>query len=134
MAATDCGGFRMTLPRSPACSTATLVSLLASFCSAQEPRPEAVESAVLWPFFQKYESPRVSQFAFRPVLNVRTEETGWDLLADAMQDDPDDRGVEISSRSKYNNAFWATEFTPGDGYDCSFWVPHMADTRGMSSP
>ncbi len=43
-------------------------------------RPEAEESAVLWPFFQKYESPRISQFAFRPLLNVRTEDTGWDLV------------------------------------------------------
>jgi hypothetical protein len=53
-----------------------------------------------------------------------------DLLADAMQDDPNDRGVDISSRFKYNNAFWATEFTPGDGYDCSFWVPHMVGYTG----
>jgi hypothetical protein len=43
------------------------------------PRPQATESAVLWPFFQKYESPRISQFAFRPLVNVRTEETGTDL-------------------------------------------------------
>jgi hypothetical protein len=43
------------------------------------PRPEATESAVLWPLFQKYESPRISQFALRPLVNVRTEETGGDL-------------------------------------------------------
>jgi len=43
------------------------------------PRPEATESAVLWPFFQKYESPRISQFAFRPLVNVRAEDTGLDL-------------------------------------------------------
>jgi hypothetical protein len=42
-------------------------------------RPEATESAVLWPFFQKYESPTVSQFAFRPLFNVRREDTGRDL-------------------------------------------------------
>lgn len=43
------------------------------------PRPEATESAILWPFFQKYESARISQFAFRPLVNVRREDTGWDL-------------------------------------------------------
>ncbi|MGW8320081.1 MAG: hypothetical protein ACWGSD_00870 [Thermodesulfobacteriota bacterium] len=43
------------------------------------PRPEATESAVLWPFFQRYESPRISQFALRPLVNVRTEDTGEDL-------------------------------------------------------
>lgn len=53
-----------------------------------------------------------------------------DLLADAMQLDADDRGVEISSRSRYNNAFWATEFSPADGYDCSFWVPDMRGYTG----
>lgn len=43
------------------------------------PSPETTESAVLWPFFQKYESPRISQFAFRPFMNIRTEDTGHDL-------------------------------------------------------
>ncbi len=43
------------------------------------PRPEATESAVLWPFFQTYQSPRISQFAFRPLFNVRREDTGRDL-------------------------------------------------------
>lgn len=43
------------------------------------PVPETTESAVLWPFFQKYESPRISQFAFRPLINIRTEETERDL-------------------------------------------------------
>jgi len=42
-------------------------------------RPEARESAVLWPFFQKYRSPRISQFALRPLVNVRKEDTGLDL-------------------------------------------------------
>ena len=43
------------------------------------PRPEATETAILWPLFQKYETPSVRQFAFRPLLNIRSEETGSDL-------------------------------------------------------
>lgn len=34
------------------------------------------ESAFLWPFFQKTSSDRLRQYAFRPFLNVRFEETG----------------------------------------------------------
>ncbi len=41
--------------------------------------PGAEQSAVLWPFFQRYESERVRQTAFRPLLNVRTVETDRDL-------------------------------------------------------
>ncbi len=43
------------------------------------PVPDTTESAVLWPFFQKYQSPRISQFAFRPLVSIRTEDTGRDL-------------------------------------------------------
>jgi hypothetical protein len=43
------------------------------------PRPEATESAVLWPLFQKYKSPTVSQVAFRPLVNFRWEDTGGEL-------------------------------------------------------
>lgn len=53
------------------------------------------------------------------------------LLAAAMQSDPDDRGVDIDSRTKYNNAFWARLYTQRDGYDCEFWVPHMLGYSGI---
>jgi len=39
------------------------------------PEGEGAESAVLWPFLQSHSSPGVRQFAFRPLLNWRTEET-----------------------------------------------------------
>ena len=39
------------------------------------------------------------------------------LLAAAMQQDPDDRGVRIDSQRMYNNSFWANRYTPADGYD-----------------
>jgi hypothetical protein len=47
-----------------------------------------------------------------------------------MQQDPHDRGVEIDRRRKYNNAFWAEEYTQADGFDCEFWVPHMLGVSG----
>jgi formylglycine-generating enzyme required for sulfatase activity len=53
------------------------------------------------------------------------------LLAAAMQRDPDDRGVDINSTSKYNNAFWARKYTQRDSYDCEFWVPHMLGYSGI---
>ena len=40
------------------------------------PEGEGTETAWLWPFFQKMESPKVRQFAFRPLLNWRHEDTG----------------------------------------------------------
>ena len=39
------------------------------------PENQGTESALLWPFFQKYSSTTVKQFAFRPLLNYRIEET-----------------------------------------------------------
>lgn len=49
-----------------------------------------------------------------------------DMLADAWQKNPGDRGVDTTGviRFKYNNAFWAKEFTPREfpQYPCSFWV------------
>ncbi len=53
------------------------------------------------------------------------------LLAAAMQTDPDDRGVDIDSRSKYNNAFWARVYDQSEGFDCEFWVPHMLGYSGI---
>lgn len=54
-----------------------------------------------------------------------------ELLAAAMQHDPNDRGVDIDSRAKYNNAFWARVYDQQDGYDCEFWVPHMLGYSGI---
>jgi hypothetical protein len=49
------------------------------------PRPEATETAILWPLFQKYESPTVTQFAFRPLMSIHTEETGNDLRGNMFE-------------------------------------------------
>ncbi|MCP4417613.1 MAG: hypothetical protein GY805_13395, partial [Chloroflexi bacterium] len=54
-----------------------------------------------------------------------------DLVAAALQNNPDDRGVEIDSRNQYNNAFWATSYGARDGYDCEFWVPQMQGISGV---
>ncbi len=51
------------------------------------------------------------------------------LLAATLQQDPADRGVRIDSRQMYNNAFWATHYTPADGLDCELWITEM---RGIS--
>jgi len=53
-----------------------------------------------------------------------------DLLAAALQQNPDDRGVQIDSRRMYNNAFWANHYTRSNGYDCEFWVPQMLGVSG----
>jgi CubicO group peptidase (beta-lactamase class C family) len=53
-----------------------------------------------------------------------------DLLAAALQQNPDDRGVKIDNRRMYNNSFWADHYTPSDGYDCEFWVPQMLGVSG----
>jgi hypothetical protein len=54
-----------------------------------------------------------------------------DYLAAAMQDNPMDRGVEINSRAKYNNAFWAQRYDQREGFGCEFWVPHMLGYSGI---
>jgi CubicO group peptidase (beta-lactamase class C family) len=54
-----------------------------------------------------------------------------DLLDDAMQRDPDDRGVDRDGKGKYNNAFWADEYSSRDGSNCDFWVPHMYGFSGI---
>jgi hypothetical protein len=54
-----------------------------------------------------------------------------ELLAAAMQNDPNDRGVDIDSRAKYNNAFWARVYDQQEGFDCEFWVPHMLGYSGI---
>jgi hypothetical protein len=53
------------------------------------------------------------------------------LLAAAMQNDPSDRGLDIDSQSKYNNAYWARVYGQREGYDCEFWVPHMLGYSGI---
>jgi hypothetical protein len=53
-----------------------------------------------------------------------------DLLAAAMQQNPEDRGVDIDRGRKYNNAFWAQRYGRADGFDCEFWVPHMLGISG----
>jgi len=50
-----------------------------------------------------------------------------DLLDDALQRDPTDRGVDRDGNGKYNNAFWADEY----GLDCRYWVPHMYGYSGI---
>lgn len=53
------------------------------------------------------------------------------LLDAALQRDPNDRGVDIDSHRKYNNAFWANRYTEVDGFACEFWVPQMLGYSGI---
>jgi hypothetical protein len=55
-----------------------------------------------------------------------------DLLAAALQQNPDDRGVKIGTNNMYNNAFWATRYLASGsmGYECEFWVPTMQGVSG----
>ncbi|MBL8063015.1 MAG: hypothetical protein JNK32_08365 [Anaerolineales bacterium] len=57
-----------------------------------------------------------------------------DMLADSMQDDPSDRGMNTTGTPvfKYNNGFWAKEFTSADGYTCSFYTPFMSGYGGIT--
>jgi hypothetical protein len=52
-----------------------------------------------------------------------------ELVSGALQEDPQDRGVDRPG-GKYNNTFWADSFTTGDGFDCDFYVPYMAGYSG----
>ena len=52
------------------------------------------------------------------------------LLATALQQNPDDRGVTIDSWNMYNNAFWATRYSASDKYTCEYWVPTMQGVSG----
>jgi len=54
-----------------------------------------------------------------------------DLLGTALQLDSGNRGVDIDTRRKYNNAFWAQKYGVADGFDCEFWVPHMLGYSGV---
>lgn len=59
-----------------------------------------------------------------------------DMLADSMQDDASDRGMNTTGTTvfKYNNGFWAKEMTPSEfpQYTCSFWVPFMSGYGGIT--
>ena len=56
-----------------------------------------------------------------------------DMLAAAMQQNPDDRGLPTATAGfMYNNGFWAHRFTLRDGYACSFWVPFMSGYGGIT--
>jgi hypothetical protein len=58
------------------------------------------------------------------------------MLADAMQKNPNDRGLNTSGIPvfKYNNAFWAKQWTPSEfrQYTCTFWTPFMSGYGGIS--
>jgi hypothetical protein len=54
-----------------------------------------------------------------------------DYLAAALQLDSSDRGVDIDSRAKYNNAFWARVYDQEEGFECEFWVPQMLGYSGI---
>lgn len=52
------------------------------------------------------------------------------LLEASLQQDPADRGVIIDRQRWYNNAFWASLYTQGDGFGCEFWVTQMLGVTG----
>ncbi|MCP4424184.1 MAG: serine hydrolase [Chloroflexi bacterium] len=54
-----------------------------------------------------------------------------DLLAAALQRDPDDRGVDKTYGGKYNNAFWADSYGRSSDFDCEVWVPQMLGYSGI---
>jgi hypothetical protein len=55
------------------------------------------------------------------------------MLAAAMQQNSADRGLPTANQPfMYNNGFWGNQFTPSDGYACSFWTPFMSGFGGIS--
>jgi len=52
-------------------------------------------------------------------------------LMSALQQDPQDRGVVRDGNGRYNNAFWADQYTSSRDSFCSFWVPHMYGYSGI---
>jgi hypothetical protein len=57
------------------------------------------------------------------------------ILADAMQKNPNDRGLTTANQPfMYNNGFWAREFTPAQfpEYNCTFWTPFMSGYGGIT--
>jgi len=53
-----------------------------------------------------------------------------DLLAASLQQNPNDRGVQIDGQRMYNNSFWANHYTTANGFKCEFWVPQMLGVSG----
>lgn len=54
-----------------------------------------------------------------------------DMLDDALQRDPSDRGVTRDGVGRYNNAFWADQYTSEENDGCSFWVVNMYGYSGI---
>lgn len=58
------------------------------------------------------------------------------MLAASLQRNPDDRGLNTTGFPifKYNNGFWAREWTPSESrqYSCSFWTPFMSGFGGIT--
>jgi hypothetical protein len=58
------------------------------------------------------------------------------MLAATMQRNSDDRGLNTTGFPifKYNNGFWAKEWTPSEArqYPCSFWTPFMSGYGGIT--
>ena len=56
------------------------------------------------------------------------------MLADSMQKNAADRGMDTTGSPvlKYNNGFWARQFTSADGYTCSFYTPFMSGYGGIT--
>jgi CubicO group peptidase (beta-lactamase class C family) len=59
-----------------------------------------------------------------------------DMLAAAMQRNPEDRGLNTSGVPvfKYNRGFWAKQWTSSEfrQYSCSFWTPFMSGYGGIT--
>lgn len=53
------------------------------------------------------------------------------LLDAALQRDPADRGVVRDGNGRYNNAFWADQYTSHLDRDCKFWVANMYGLSGI---
>ena len=54
-----------------------------------------------------------------------------DMLDDALQRDPTDRGVVRDGEGRYNNAFWADQYTSERDEACKFWVVNMYGYSGI---
>jgi CubicO group peptidase (beta-lactamase class C family) len=54
-----------------------------------------------------------------------------DLLDSALQQEPEDRGVERYPGGQYNEAFWADKYDTADGFECEFWVAEMLGYSGI---